>query len=203
MYFILVFQHLLSHRSYNRPVPIAENSVVTVIFVQFLQQTKFDFRKHFIITRDHCIEIHNNFEIDDAIIKNETSFLRYDELEEIYALLPVKRAYKYSKSQIRLCDKLANEYHSYCNNFEILTDDFETATSLYNELLDSVKEDLNNISIIDLTSDQKPEIYDEEIHDIVAVRNENELEIFYTRKENKDNFLEAVMLSEFMKSISN
>ena len=155
---------------------------------------KFNFRKHFLLLRNGNIEIHDTYELNDALVQNEIQMLRLEEQDELYDIIePGKRTYKATAKQFELCQKLSNTYLEHYDEFELYKDDYDNAVALHDQLIETIKEELTTTSIINLTPADKIEQFNEEVHDIIAIRNNNTLEIFFTRKENKDDLLQRIL----------
>lgn len=153
---------------------------------------KFDYLKHFIIIRDSQLELHDMAELDTALVQSEIQFLHYEDLEDLILLVPPsKRSFPVTESQINTCMELYNAYLNQNENLNYLTEDLDKAVEVYDHLIDILKEEMQKISIINLTTGQV-EIFDDEIHDIICIRNNDNLAMFYTKKENKDEFIQFI-----------
>ena len=160
----------------------------------FNVKPKFNFTKHFLMLRNGNIEVHDTYELNDVIVQNEIRMLRIEEQEELYDIIPPgKRVYHATPKQFELCQKLSSIYLEHYDEFELYNDDYENVVALHDQLIENVKKELTNTSIINLTPANKIEQFNEEIHDIIAIRNNSSLEIFFTRKENKDDLLRRML----------
>lgn len=163
----------------------------------FKIKPKFNYNKHFIIIKDNILEFHDLVDLDTALVQNEILMLHYEDTEEIMQLVPKnKKRINANETQIRTCNNLYNAFIVQNENFNYLTENFDSATELYNYLIDSVKEEFNKVNITNITGDEV-DLYSEISHDIIWAQDNDELNVFYVRKEDKDKFLQ--LLSKILK----
>lgn len=159
----------------------------------FNLNVEFNYQYQFIIIRNDKLEIHDNVELDTALVQNEINFLHYEE-DELLNLIPIdENAIDITYSQQKLFDELFFKYVQ-CNEYiDILNEDYERAFEVYEHLLFSLKLELPNVPIINLTTDNKSETFNDTIHDIISLNKNSSIEIYYVYKENQEEFMNFLM----------
>jgi len=154
---------------------------------------RFNYKKHFVIIDQDKIKVYNIRDILNGEFQSDLPF-DYEVYDELYSLLPpTKKSFKASSKQRKTCDQLLADYMSYYEQVDMSMYNLKTAYTIYEEILDDVKEELSHVQVIDVTYSQAPEEFDEDIHNIVAVKNRNKIDFFYMRKEFKNNFMEQII----------
>ena len=157
---------------------------------------EFDYMHHFVIIRNDKIEIHDNVELDTALVQNEIRFLHYEE-DELFNLIPVSEpAMPINDLQQQIFCDLFNKYLE-CNDYiDVLNDDYERAFEVYEHLLTSLKLELPNVVITNLTTEDKPEIFNDLEHDIISLNKNSSIEIYYVNKEFQEEFIDFLMADQ-------
>ena len=152
----------------------------------------FNFLNNFIIIRNSSIEIHPMADLDTALVQNELQLLQYEEMDDLISLVPINNSLSATKQQINTCVELYNEYNNQNENLACLTEDYERATDIYNHLINTLKIELQQVPIINLTTNNKIEIFNEEIHDIVCIKDDERIDIYYMKKNYKNKFIQFI-----------
>lgn len=152
----------------------------------------FNFLHNFIIIRNSSIEIHPMANLDTALVQNELQLAQYDEFDDLMSLVPINNPQSATSQQINTCITLYNEYNNQNENLNCLTDDYERATDIYNHLIDTLKVELQQVPIINLTTNDKLEIFNEDVHDIVCVKDDDRIDIYYMNKKYKNKFIQFI-----------
>ena len=159
---------------------------------------KFNYTKHFIILRDTNIEIHDNIELDVALVKNELMFYRFEDMEDLINLIdppPSNRILSATKKQLSICNNIYTKYGNHSESLELLNEDYEHALDIYNHLSEVIKSELAKVKIINLSTSHIPECFDPEMHELVAVQNGDKLEVFFVHNENAEIFVHSIKRS--------
>ena len=155
------------------------------IFINNLFNLPFQFHylEHFVILRNHKLEIHNNNELDTALVQNEIQLLHYED-NELLKLIPAKDDAIYiTNKQIKLYNQLYNKYNEYLNYNIQLSADYESACDTYEYLLESLQLNLPNISTINLTTTNKNEKFNINKHDLLLTNQNATINFFYVKKQ--------------------
>ena len=153
----------------------------------------FDYQQQFVIIRNNKLEIHNNVELDTALVQNEIQFLHLEDYE-LFQLIPTdQNAVNITNKQIQLFNELSNKYNEYIEYENILNTDYDSAFMVYEHLLEALQDELPNIPIINLTTKDENEIFDSEIHDLISLNKNSFIEIFYVNKQNQNILTEFLM----------
>ena len=156
---------------------------------------KFNYTKHFIILRDTNIEIHDNIELDVALVKNELMFYRFEDMEDLINLIdpPSKnRILSATKKQLNICNNIYTKYGNHNENLEMLNDDYEHALDIYNHLSEVIKLELTKVKSINLSTSDTPEKFNNEVHELLAIQNGDKLEIVFTYKKDTQQFIHLI-----------
>lgn len=156
-------------------------------------QRIFNYQHQFIIIRNNKLEIHDNVELDTALVQNEIRFLHLED-DELFSLIPVPENSPYiSELQQKSFNELFNKYIQ-CNEYiDILDEDYEHAFEIYEHLLTTLKIELANVKAINLTTDHDPESFNDINHDVVSLNKNSSMEIYYVNKENQEEFVDFLM----------
>ena len=153
---------------------------------------KFNYKKHFLKISCSSLEIHDNYELDNAIIKSELEMIPIEDQDELFDIIPPgNRVYKANKEKLKICEDLSKEYNIKYAEFEICVERIDVLTNLYNQLLETIKYELCDLPIINITRGEL-ETFDDNLHDIITIKTNDKIELFYTRKENRDDFLDTI-----------
>ena len=158
----------------------------------FNPSPKFHFSKHFLVMHKADIEIHDLLELDEAMIESEIKNIEIEDQSDLFDLIKSQNKYKANKEQIALCNKLYSQYMKHSDDYAELECRLESASDLYNLLIEKVKDELITLKPINLTTDMPAQVFSEEIHEIIAVHINDELAIFYTLVEYKDQFISFI-----------
>lgn len=143
----------------------------------------FNYIQHFIITRNHKIEIHANIELDTALVQNEVQLLHLEE-DELLQLVPEStNSYYITDKQLQTFNKLYNQYIEYIDYHNMLEIDHESACNTYEYLLESLQINLPNIPTINLTTKNKNETFNIDKHDLLLINQNATIGFFYVKKQ--------------------
>lgn len=183
----LIFEHInnLQVNIDNNQRKLYNAGLAINIFINnsFNATESFNYQQQFIIIRNGKLEIHSNIELDTALVQNEIQFLHYDESELLQLIKPNINTFTITRQQQILFDQLSDKYIEYVQYDDILNTDYDSAFEVYERLLISIQNELINVPIINLTTNDKIEIFDEDIHDLVSLNQNSSIEIFYVNKE--------------------
>ena len=171
----------------NKQIEITGNKVNMFINNSFSPTPKFSYKKHFLAISNNEIKIHRLVDLDKVAVLAEINELDIESQEDLFETLPkTKLLYKVNSKQLKLCQKLYDMYNSYNEQLQYIEERIDSASELYNLLIEKVTEELMYLEPINLTTDSKPQIFDPEIHDIIATKNRKSLMIVYTELNNRN-----------------
>ena len=155
-------------------------------------KVKFDYTHQFIIIKKNSIAIYEQIEYDTALVKNEVNDINYEDPEDIITLLPPKQIYSITYKQSINLSKIYSSYIKQLEELDYTNEDYEQALELSNHLLLNIEQELMTMNIINISTDDVPEQFNDTKHDIILVPNGNKLELFYTYQQHKMTILQLL-----------
>lgn len=155
---------------------------------------KFNFENHFLVFNElnNTLAIHNVIELDEAAVDAEINDILIEDAQDLLDLLHDKKSYKITKSQITLCKKLYDAHIELNDKYEQTNLRLESAGELYDSLVNKLKCKLLNLNPINLTTDDPPQYFEENVHELIITHINDKLVLFYTFNEYKDIFIEYI-----------
>jgi len=167
----------------DKKISIAGTSMNIFINNSFDLQNAFNYSQQFIIIRNHKLEIHNNIELDTALVQNEIQLLHLED-DELLQLVPKNtNSYSITNKQLKTFNQLYNQYIEYIDNYNMVSFDHESACNTYEYLLESLQANLPNIQTINLTTNNKNETFNINKHDLLLVNQNANIGFFYVKKQ--------------------
>lgn len=143
----------------------------------------FDYIQHFVMIRNHKLEIHANIELDTALVQNELQLLHLEE-DELLQLVPENiNSYYITDKKLQIFNKLYNQYIEYIDYHNMLSIDHESACHTYEYLLESLQMNLPNIPTMNLTTKNRNETFNINKHDLLLINQNATIGFFYVKKQ--------------------
>lgn len=150
--------------------------------------TQFNYLKHFLIFESNSIEIHELIELDEAAVDTEINNIYWEEQSELFAYLPHHTKYQLNSTTLPICEQLYNAYMQSVADYDDLEERIISATELHDMLAAKLKTALSYLPSKNISTNDPPQTFNAEIHQMLMLHTAKELKIFYILYEHEDEF---------------
>jgi len=160
------------------------------------KEKTFDFTNEMILFTDvNEISFYPHQIVEDLLDKSNEEEITEEEICE--KLPKTKNRVKLNSKQIKRCSILVDSYNELFIEYECTLCDLDECNSWYNFVIDGIKEELMNVKLFDIKSNNKVEElepYNEDIHELLITKDADtkKWKCIYIHKDNREKFMEYV-----------